>query len=420
VLRLESERADASAAERRHADAASRRRTFTKPEQDGMGLAGAVITAEQLVAWRTGLDALERRERVADRKAGVDRTAEQRRADLFAALPAMVLAGTAQDLAVRDGLTLTGSGLGGLAHGAAPCSGGPNGPRPQGSSPLRPTTGGGEPQTDGRRRPWTFGPGEVAGQVVVNVHVPVSTVLGLSREPGSMEGYGPISAEHVRLLRPYSWRRVMVGASDGRPVAVDDRSTRLADDPEAARAQVVAMLQPAVVVDADEPQHDPSARLARLVDVRDVRCCGPGCSSSHTHRDHLNPYPLGPTSAGNLGRLSPRCHRAKHAGWLLTRHPDGSVTWTSPLGRVYQRPSPHEPPPHVDLWQDLPPLRPTSATAVLPDDDGPPQPSAEGRDDAGPLRSAAERHDEDGEGARDHDGDDAGITDRADDHAPPF
>ena len=135
MLRLESERASASAAEQRHADAASRRRTFTKPEQDGMGLAGAVITAEQLVAWRTGLDALERRDRVADRKAGVDRTAEQRRADLFAALPAMVLAGTAQDL-------------------------------------------------------------------------------------------------------------------------------------------------------------------------RDVRCCGPGCSSSHTHRDHL-PYPLGPTSAGNLGRLSP-------------------------------------------------------------------------------------------------------------------
>jgi hypothetical protein len=31
----------------------------------------------------------------------------------------------------------------------------------------------------------------------------------------------------------------------------------------------------------------------------------------------------------------------------MVRHPDGSVTWTSPLGRTYRRPSPHVPPPVV-------------------------------------------------------------------------
>jgi hypothetical protein len=67
-----------------------------------MGLAGAVLTAEQLVGWSAGMDSLERRERVADRRAGIDRTAPQRRADLFAALPAMVLAGTAQDAGAQD------------------------------------------------------------------------------------------------------------------------------------------------------------------------------------------------------------------------------------------------------------------------------------------------------------------------------
>ncbi len=91
VLRVESELVDAAAAEQRQADAAAERRTFTRPELDGMGLAGAVLTAEQLQAWSLGLDVLEREERVEDRQAGVERTADQRRADLFAALPAMLL-----------------------------------------------------------------------------------------------------------------------------------------------------------------------------------------------------------------------------------------------------------------------------------------------------------------------------------------
>ena len=52
----------------------------------------------------------------------------------------------------------------------------------------------------------------------------------------------------------------------------------------------------------------------------------------------------GPTAAWNLTCLSRRCHQAKHNGWTLTRHDDGSVTWLSPLGRTYNKPSPHERP----------------------------------------------------------------------------
>ena len=207
-------------------------------------------------------------------------------------------------------------------------------------------------------QPWTLGPEQVAAQVVLNVHVPVSTVLDLSRAPGTLDRFGPVSAEHVRLLRPHSWRRVLVEATSGRPLALDDRTTPFPDDPDDARRQVLERLVPEVVTDVDEPQHDPSARLARLVDVRDVHCCGPGCSSTRTDRDHLEPYPAGPTSAANLSRLSRRCHRAKHGGWLLVRHPDGSTTWTSPVGRTYDRPSPHAPPPHVDLFAEPPPVRP--------------------------------------------------------------
>ena len=324
VLRIESEQADPAAAEQRHENAVAERRTFVRAEPDGMGVAGAVLPAEKLIAWQSALDALERRERRADRAAGIERTAEQRRADIFATLPAMVLtalqaADAARDSAAEGELDL---GVARFAH-----------------------------------VPWTFSPEQVAATVLVNVHVPVSTVLDLTHEPGSIDRYGPISAEHARLLRPASLRRVMVDSRTGRPIAVDDRPTPAADDPAQRREQVQEMLRPAVVVDADEPQHDPSARLARLIDLRDVRCAGPGCSASRCDRDHHTPWPAGPTSARNLGLLSRRCHLAKHHGWTLIRHPDGSVTWHSPLGRDYDKPSPHQPPQPTDLYADPPPLR---------------------------------------------------------------
>ena len=371
LLRIESEHADAAAAEQRLADAAAERKTYARPLPDGMGLAGAVLTGEQLRTWQLGLDQLEKTEGIADRETGVERTADQRRADLFAALPAMVLGARAELAAWADLL----AGAGAPADtadgaGAADVAGTGAGSRtagPAGSEVV----------------PWTPGSREVVPQVVLNVHVPMATVLDLSREPGSLDGYGPISAEHVRLLRPTLLRRVLVDELTGRPIHLDDRTVRLGRDraqqePDGSepaegdqatadqagadqvelREQVLAMLRPEVVTDREEPQHDPSARLARLIDLRDVRCAGPGCGSTRNHRDHLQPWPAGRTSASNLGLLSERCHQAKHTGWTLLRHPDGSVTWTSPLGRTYQRPSPHAPPPTVDPGAQLPPLRP--------------------------------------------------------------
>lgn len=337
-LRLESELMDAEQLEQQEAEKVAGRRTFVRPTDVAMMLAGAILTPEQGAAWAAGMDALERRERLADRAAGVERTADQRRADLFAALPALVLAGTAQDDAFR--------------RAAGMPSGGRTSTPPDECGLLF-------EQDMPAPPPWTFAPDQVAAHVVLNLHVPVSTVLELSQEPGTLERYGPVSAEHVRLLRPHSFRCVMVDHRSGRPVAVDDDSPTPVDpDQVRAREQVQDMLRPAVVVDPDELQHDPSARLARLVDLRDVRCAGPGCASTRCDRDHLERYPDGPTSARNLGLVSRRCHSAKHAGWTLQRHLDGSVTWSSPLGRSYDRPGPWAPPPEVDLHEEPRPLRP--------------------------------------------------------------
>ncbi len=140
------------------------------------------------------------------------------------------------------------------------------------------------------------------------------------------------------------------------------------------------MLRPDVIADADEPQHDPSARLARLIDLRDLHCGGPGCSSSRCDRDHLDPWPAGATSARNLGLLSPRCHSAKHHGWTLTRHPDGSLTWTSPLRRRYERPGPWGPPLEADLRSEPPPVRPR-----------PQAPTAAGATTTGPSSNESRR-----------------------------
>jgi hypothetical protein len=345
-LRIESEAADAAELERQEAAKSARRRTWVRATPDGMAVAGALLTPEQSVAWAAGMDALERRERLADRAAGIDRTAEQRRADLFASLPALVLAGTAADDAHRRQAGLPAGGRVGPALPGDP-----------------------EALFHEALPPWSLLPEQVAAQMSMNVHVPVSTVLDLSREPGSLDRYGPVSAERIRLVRPKSYRRIMVDALSGRPVAMDDRPTPAADTEQGRREQITAMLRPDVVVDADEPQHDPSARLARLIDVRDVRCCGPGCSSTVCDRDHLDPWPNGPTSAANLGLASPRCHSAKHHGWKLLRQDDGSVTWHSPLRRAYDRPGPWSPPPQVDLWDELPPLRQRPAPPPADDDE---------------------------------------------------
>ena len=193
--------------------------------------------------------------------------------------------------------------------------------------------------------------GQAGGpRIILNVHVPMATVLDRSSTPGHLDGHGPISAEHVRLLLPDAGlRRVLVDVDSGRPLSVDAEVSPASSDAEVTRERLRAMLQPAVISDVEEPQYRPSTGLDRFVRLRDQVCSAPGCSqpASACDLDHLVPYPAGPTAADNLGPESRRCHRAKHHGWTVLRHVDGSVTWISPLGRRYRRPPPWDPPPAV-------------------------------------------------------------------------
>lgn len=288
ILQVESE-LDSEAVTERLIKARAARRVWARPEDDGMSSIGILGAAEHVQQFLLDLDRLVQQEKIRDRAAGVWRSADQIRADLVLAMPGELLA-----------------------------------QREREGAPTRP-----------------------AKDSVINVHVPVTTLLERGNEPGELGGYGPISVEHVRLIRPDArFRRVFVGSRTGQPMALDNELQPVAADTENAVDRLMAMLAPAVVTHVAEPQHDPSRELRRFVDVRDVRCRGVGCSlpANRCHKDHLEPYPAGPTAAGNLGPYSASCHRAKHTGWTVVIGPDGSTTWISPLGRRYTRPPAYDPP----------------------------------------------------------------------------
>ena len=325
VLTVEAD-LDPEATARREQTARARRKVSVRPEPDGMGSLWALLPAEQLRAFAVGLDELHRRQLVADRALGIDRTADQRRADIIAMLPALALH-------ALDGTAPTVSPAGACTHPA----------------------------------------------VVLNVHIPMATSLGLSSEPATLEGYGPISASHARLLLPdATLRAVLVDRLTGQPLHVDpalhrpaprdpsrderERASRPATaegtaapagEPAPASVSRLAALvpeEPVVVRDDPQPRYAPSTGLARLIRVRDPLCTGPGCSQG-AHRsdlDHGRPWPAGPTAAGNLTPKSRRCHRAKTFSWQVVDHPDGSHSWTGPSGRTYRVPA---------YWPAPPPLR---------------------------------------------------------------
>ena len=79
--------------------------------------------------------------------------------------------------------------------------------------------------------------------------------------------------------------------------------------------------------------------------MRRALCEWPGCGvrASGCDLDHDTAWPTGPTCACNLGPLCRRHHRIKQTGWLKTRTAT-AVGWTSPTGRTWTSPTPHEPP----------------------------------------------------------------------------
>ena len=150
--------------------------------------------------------------------------------------------------------------------------------------------------------------------ITVNVTIDLPTLLGLSENPGQLAGYGAIPASVARAL-----------ASDG-------KWKRFITDP-----------QTGALLDYGRETYQPPQALIDFLIARDRTCRFPGCrrSAALSDLDHAQSWEEGgTTSLDNLGALCRRHHLLKtHGGWGIESRADGSCTWTSPLGKIYQTPS---------------------------------------------------------------------------------
>ena len=185
-----------------------------------------------------------------------------------------------------------------------------------------------------------------APQVVLQVLVPLPTLLGLREDTAELVGYGAI---------PAAMAREMAGDAHWQRWVHDEVSGHL--------------------LDQGKHSYRPNTALARLVTDRDRHCRFPGCThpAASCDQDHTEPFnhagaaecpapnpprcdpgrhPGGTTSAANLTSLCRRAHRAKTFGDYPTRQdPDGTLHWTTPLGRHYTT-TPHDYRPDSDKTTD--------------------------------------------------------------------
>ncbi|MEV8370406.1 DUF222 domain-containing protein [Microbacterium sp. NPDC064584] len=144
----------------------------------------------------------------------------------------------------------------------------------------------------------------------VQIVIPVLALLGVTDEPATLEGNGPIDATTARELARTSrspWERILTHPVSGAVLAPDT--------------------------------YQRPAAIDRLLRARDRHCRFPGCRTPaiRCEVDHTIDYARGgPTDTRNLAHLCQRHHTMKQfTPWRLRQLPDGVLEWTSPAGTVY-------------------------------------------------------------------------------------
>jgi hypothetical protein len=193
-----------------------------------------------------------------------------------------------------------------------------------------------------------------------NIHLPVTTALGLSNDPGWLDGYGWISAPQCREWLTIAELRQVCVAPDGQVLDVADRVVRPESTPSAIRDALLAMIeQPGAISPKtyeEQPHYVPSDALAEFVELRDSYCDGPTgrrVRAIRCDKDHEVPYPVGPTAAWNLVDRARRTHLLKHRGWIPYRR-DTTTMWISPAGQIVEVEHRTSPPPPLEADSALP------------------------------------------------------------------
>lgn len=161
---------------------------------------------------------------------------------------------------------------------------------------------------------------------IINLTVPIQTVMGLSDDPGVLSGGTPIPA----------------GLS--RAIAADPDATwyRMLTDPAGQ------------MVELSTRSYQPTAAIWRHVTAHWVTCAEPACEAPATQveLDHRERWPEGETRERNLWPLCKRGHTAKHTpGFRIEQTPDGSFALHTRAGFSHHIKPPAQP--SSDIWPDL-------------------------------------------------------------------
>jgi hypothetical protein len=176
---------------------------------------------------------------------------------------------------------------------------------------------------------------------LIQVVVPITTLMGIGDEPAELAGYGPIPAHLARQI------------------AADPDSTwqRLLTDPASGR-----------LLDIGRERYRPPPGMAAFVRARDGECRHPTCRRTATacELDHVQEWQhSGCTSEDNLCALCARHHDLKeHHGWQVVLHEDRMVEWITPTGHSYtSAPVDHRIP--TPIPAPVPHVRPAPDLAAL-------------------------------------------------------
>lgn len=162
---------------------------------------------------------------------------------------------------------------------------------------------------------------------IINVTVPIQTLMGIGDHPGELSGGTVIPASLARVIaaRPgAAWYRMLTDEHG----QMSELSTK---------------------------SYQPTAPIWRHVVADQTSCFRPGCDRPATdcELDHRRRWPEGPTSTGNLWPACKTDHNAKHAsGFSIQMLKDGQFALTTPTGFIHEvNASEH---PVSQEWPDLP------------------------------------------------------------------
>jgi hypothetical protein len=150
-------------------------------------------------------------------------------------------------------------------------------------------------------------------RATVDLQVPLTTLMGLSEEPGELCGFGPVIADIARHVTNHQhdaqWRFTVTDPDTGQPLHTGTTRRR------------------------------PTAQQHRNVTARYRTCVFPGCRmpAIDCDLDHRTRHTDGgPTCDHNLGPLCRHHHTIRHrAGWTYQRLANGDHVFTTLLGPHY-------------------------------------------------------------------------------------